>query len=210
MYNLIPSIIAATANMKSWSGNQIDPISNLENRQIFLQVGSADTTVGPNVMSQLKLQLADVAGSSNVTFITTPGAAHTFPTDLNGPGDNLCAQSVSPYISNCNYDGAGAALQWLYGSLNPRNTGTLQGTVVDFDQAGAYGAAGMDTTGYLFVPKSCQGGSTVCRLHVAMHGCLQSYKNIGSSFVMDTGYNSWAGKNGVVYHDPVELLSMAY
>lgn len=173
MYNESPSITTPIANMKSWSGNEIDDITNLAQRKIYMWVGSADTTVGPNVMSQLKTQLATFDVSTNVSYVETSGAVHTFPTDFDGSGDNSCSNSVSPYISNCNYDGAGAALEWLYGPLNAKNTGTLSGSVIAFDQTGSYGATGMDTTGYLYVPASCQSGSTVCSLHVALHGCLQ-------------------------------------
>lgn len=45
------------ANMKSWSGNEIADIANLRDRRIYLQTGSADVTIGPNVMGQLKRQL---------------------------------------------------------------------------------------------------------------------------------------------------------
>jgi hypothetical protein len=155
---------------------------------------SSDTTVGPNVMNQLKAQLADFVDLTNVSYITRSGAAHTFPTDFNGVGDNSCSFSTSSYISNCNYDGAGAALQRIYGSLNARNTGTLSGSVVSFDQSGSYGANGMDATGYLYVPQSCASGAAVCSLHVALHGCLQSYTSISSKFIQNTGYNRWAGK----------------
>lgn len=128
-----------------------------------------------------------------MSYITTSSASHNFPTDFDGAGDNACSVSTSPYISNCNYDGAGAALEWMYGSLNARNTGTLSGSVVSFAQTGAYGASGMDTTGYLYVPANCQSGSTICKLNVALHGCLQSHSNIQMDFVQNTGYNKWAG-----------------
>jgi len=195
MNNQVPSITAPTANMQSWSGNQIDSVSNLQSRKIYMQVGSADTTVGPNPMNQLKLQLANFDSAANITFITTNGAAHTFPTDIAGSGDNACGSAASPYISNCGYDGAGAVLQWMYGTLKARNTGQLSGSVISFSQSGSYGASGMDTTGYLYVPAACQDGSTVCMLHVALHGCLQSYSQIGSKFIVNTGYTLWAGKN---------------
>ena len=179
--------------MKSWSGNQIDPLSNLDQRKIYFEVGSADITVGPNVESALQEQLANFDTSSNVSYVTTSGAGHTFPTNFDGSGDNACGNTASPYVSNCNYDGAGAVLQWMYGSgLAAPNTGTLGGAVVQFAQTGSYGASGMDTAGYAFVPKSCQGG-TVCRLHVALHGCLQSYSSIQMTFIDNTGYNRWAG-----------------
>ena len=194
MYNDVPSITQPTANMESWSGDQIDSVSNLDSRKIYMQVGSIDTTVGPNVMHQLDNQLSNFYNSANVTFVTTPGAAHTFPTDLNTPGDNLCSESYSPYISDCGYDGAGGVLQWMYGTLQPRNEGQLSGSVVSFTQSGSYGAPGMDSTGYLYVPAACQTGSTVCKLHVAMHGCLQSHSLVGLAFVDYAGYNLWAGR----------------
>jgi hypothetical protein len=210
MYNGNPSIITPTANMRSWSGNQIDAVANLQSRKIYMQVGSSDTTVGPNVMNQLKQQLANFDTSSNTIYVTTNGAAHTFPTDFAGSGDNACGSATSPYISNCGYDGAGAVLQWMYGRLNARNTGTLSGSVVSFSQTGSYGASGMDTTGYLYVPKACQDGLTVCKLHVALHGCLQSYSNIQSKFIDNTGYNMWAGKNELNLHQRVQSLFAAY
>lgn len=195
MNNGNPSITTPTANMKSWSGNQIDAVGNLEARKIYLWTGSADTTVGPNVMNQLKAQLTGFANQSNVNYVTTSGAIHTFPTDFDGSGDNSCTLSISPYISNCNYDGAGAVLQWMYGTLKARNTGTLTGSVVSFDQTGTYGAAGMDTTGYLYVPAACQGSSaSACSVHVALHGCLQSHSSIQTKFIDNSGYNKWAGR----------------
>jgi hypothetical protein len=130
----------------------------------------------------------------------TSGAAHTFPTDFTASGDNSCSSAVSPYISNCSYDGAGAALRWMYGALNARNNGTLGGSVVAFDQSAFVASGqGMDVTGYLYVPAACApGGATVCKLHVALHGCLQSYSNIQMQFVNNTGYNRWADTNAIV------------
>ena len=196
----VPSIIIPIENMERWSGTQIDPVSNLKNRKIFMQVGSADVTVGFNVMNQLANQLSNFATPSDVTFVELGGAVHTFPTDFNGAGDNLCDLSESPFVSNCGFDGAGAVLQWLYGNLNPRNTGTLSGSVVSFAQTGSFHAAGMDTTGFLYVPAACEGNSTVCRLHVVMHGCAQSASQIGFTYIENTGYTFWAGKKSVVSH----------
>jgi poly(3-hydroxybutyrate) depolymerase len=199
MNNNTPSISTPTNNMKSWSGGSIDSTGNLSSRRIYMQVGSSDTTVGPNVMNQLKSQLGNFDNSTNVSYVTTSGAAHTFPTDFSGSGDNACGSAVSPYISNCSYDGAGAVLKWMYGSLNARNTGTLGGSVVSFDQTGSYGASGMDVTGYLYVPHNCApGGSTVCKLHVALHGCLQGHQKISMQYVNNTGYNKWADTNNII------------
>lgn len=200
MYNQTPSISGPDANVSSWSGtSNEDSTANLSSRKIFLWTGSADTTVGPNVMNQLKSQLSNYDTAANVSYVTTSGAVHTFPTNFSGSGDNSCSSSVSPYISNCSYDGAGAVLQWIYGTLNAPNTGTLGGSVVSFNQTSFIAAGnGMDTTGYLYVPASCASGSTVCKVHVALHGCLQSYGSIGSDFINNTGYNRWADTNNII------------
>jgi hypothetical protein len=69
---------------------------------------------------------------------------------------------------------------------------------VQFDQT-AYdgGNAGMASTGWVYVPASCAGGST-CRLHVALHGCLQSYSQVGADFLQNTGYTRWADTNNII------------
>lgn len=52
--------------------------------------------------------------AKQIKYINNMNAAHTQPT--NDPRNtNPCTVSAKPYLSNCNYDGAGAALQWLYG-----------------------------------------------------------------------------------------------
>jgi poly(3-hydroxybutyrate) depolymerase len=200
MYNQTPAISTPIANMRSWSGAQIDATANLANRRIYLWVGSSDTTVGPNPMGQLKSELGNFDTSSNVSYVVSQGATHTFPTDFSASGDNSCSSSVSPYISNCNYDGAGAALQWIHGTLNARNNGTLGGSVVAFDQTAFVSSGnGMDSTGYLYLPAACApGGTTVCKLHVALHGCLQGASKIQMQFINNTGYNKWADTNNMI------------
>ncbi|KAL2793172.1 Alpha/Beta hydrolase protein [Aspergillus keveii] len=198
MYNGKPSITGPISNMKSWSGSKIADVNMLGQRRVYMWVGSSDSTVGPNVMDQLQSQLTNFVESANISYVKTSGAAHTFPTDFNGAGDNPCGSATSPFISNCNYDGAGANLQWLHGTLRPKNTGSLSGSIVPFDQSGSYGASGMDTVGYLYVPQSCKSGSIACSLHVALHGCQQYYGKIGSKFVENTGYNKWADTNNMI------------
>lgn len=41
-------------------------------------------------------------------------AGHSFPTNDYG---NPCGSTYPPFITNCNYDGAGEALQGIYGKL---------------------------------------------------------------------------------------------
>ena len=108
--------------------------------------------------------------SGNVSYVNTMDAGHTMPTD-NPINKNACSVTQSPYISNCHFDGAGAALNTIYPKqLKPRNTGTLTGQLLEFSQGEFFGS-GISTaeTGYVYVPVSCASG-TRCRLHISFHG----------------------------------------
>lgn len=194
MNNNSPNTQTPNSNMKAWSGNQIDNLSNLKSRKIFLEVGTSDYTVGPNPMNALQAQLQPYSSAQNTAYIKRSGQAHTFPTDFDGQGNNQCGTTGSPYISNCGYDGAGEVLKWMYGNLSPRSS-SAQGTFVTFDQTGKYGASGMAQSGSLYVPKACQNGQKTCKLHVALHGCLQTMSNIGNKYTVNTGFNQWAGES---------------
>ncbi|KAL6235507.1 hypothetical protein BDW75DRAFT_250825 [Aspergillus navahoensis] len=206
MMNNTPAIKIPTENIHLWSGKQIDDIANLRTRKVYLQVGELDRTTGPNVLSQLKRQLSGFLTEEYTTHIVLPGAEHTFPTVLDSIGNNDCDVGEAPFISDCGYDGAGEVFRWLYGreSLKPKNKGKLKGNVLEFEQTGEFGAgardSGMGGKGYLYVPEDCRDGasSTVCKLHVVLHGCCQSHDIIGDKFVENTGYNQWADTNGII------------
>ena len=200
MQNHTPEIDAPNANLKSWNGTaNLDNLSNLASRKIYMWGGAADTTVGPNVMNQLHTQLAAYVNPANVTYITADGAAHTFPTNVSDPAKNACNTAESPYISDCGYDGAGAVLQWMYGKLSAPNTGALSASVTTFDQTKFVAAGnGMDSVGYLYVPASCAGGQNVCKVHVALHGCRQGHAFINTDFIDKAGYNRWADSNNII------------
>ncbi|MFL6624534.1 MAG: fibronectin type III domain-containing protein [Sulfurifustis sp.] len=209
MYNATPSITQSIANMKSWSGNQNDSVSNIANQKIYIWTGLSDTTVGPNVTNQvysLYVTSGGFVSSANVKYDKLSGAAHTFPTDFDSSGNNACGTAASPYISNCSFDGAGAILKQIYGTLNARNNGTLGGSLIQFDQTEFIASGkGMDTIGYLYVPANCANG-TQCKVHVALHGCLQSQSQIGTKFVSNTGYNKWADTNNIIVLYPQTVV----
>ncbi|HEY2031150.1 MAG TPA: PHB depolymerase family esterase [Myxococcales bacterium] len=204
MNNITPSITTPEANMTSWSGTQINALANLSSRRFYGWYGGMDFTVGANPMNQLKSELqAKGITAANTSWNTLASAGHTFPTNVAGSGDNACGSTSSPYVSNCGYDGAGAVLQWMYGTLNPPAT-QLGGTLLQFDQTKFIGqGSGMDTTGYLYVPAACATGP--CRLHVSLHGCLQTHSNIGMTYVNNTQYNNWADTNGIIILWPQAL-----
>jgi len=202
MYNA--SISASQLNtlqsdLANWSGTNNDALSNVARQKVFLWVGSSDTTVGPNPMTAVKTQYTNNGvTAANLVWNQQSGANHTFPTDFAGSGDNACGTAASPYISNCSFDGAGTMLQQFYGTLNARNNSPASANYIQFDQTPyTAGNAGMASTGWIYVPASCASGAS-CRLHVALHGCLQNYAQIGADFIQNTGYTRWADTNNII------------
>ena len=181
------------------SSGAIDNKSNIASQKIYMFIGSSDTTVGVNPMNALRTQYSNNGvPSGNLAFVQRTGTAHVFPTDFDATGNNSCSSAVSPYISNCGYDGAKAVLQHLYGTLNPRNNAPAAGNYIEFDQAAFSGGnPGMAPTGWVYVPANCRDGAQ-CRVHVALHGCQQSYGKIGDKFIKNTGYTRWADTNSIV------------
>ncbi|KAK4502432.1 hypothetical protein PRZ48_005857 [Zasmidium cellare] len=200
LFNGTPSIEKPLVNMRSWSGHQIDCLCNLKQRKIYIQAGTADDVVGLGITTLLEDQLSHFALPSNVRFVTSDGAAHAMPTDVDGQGNSPCDESTLPYIANCGYDGAGEVLKWFYGErLKPRGQGPLSGDIFSFPQIGMLGAPGLAETAFVYVPKKCQHGRrAVCRLHVALHGCGMHFEQIGDKFLVNTGYNLWADTNEMI------------
>jgi len=187
------------ADLNNWSGGADDALSNVARQKVFMWVGGADYTVGPNPMAAVRTQYTNNGvTAANLSFNQLASAGHTFPADFAGAGDNACGTTASPYVSNCGYDGAGAMFRQFYGTLAARNDAPAAANYLQFDQA-AYSAGnpGMAATGWIYVPASCAGGAS-CKLHVALHGCLQNYAQIGNAFLQNTGYTRWADSNGIV------------
>ncbi len=202
MYNAtISSSMLATmqADINNWSGSLIDDKAGIAAQKVYLFVGSSDSTVGPNPVNALRTQYQNNGvPAANLEFVQRASTAHVFPTDFDSTGNNACSSSASPYISNCGYDGAKAVLQRFYGTLNARNNTPAAGNYIEFDQTPyTAGNPGMAASGWAYVPASCAAGQP-CRLHVALHGCLQSTANIGDRFVKNTGYSRWADTNAIV------------
>lgn len=199
-----PSTAILTTDLRADAGS-IDPVSNLADAQVYLYSGTLDSTVNPKVMSALNQYYLNYAkGAGQVVFVNNVTSAHTQPTD-DPVNTNPCWLSTTPYISDCSYDGAGAALNHIFGAPlpNPRNTGTLGGKIVSFSQ-GTYMPSGVSTgsqslanTGYAFIPAQCSAGEE-CKIHIAYHGCEQSTSHVGMDWVEHTGFNKWADTNNIV------------
>jgi len=185
-------------NNQAASG-KIDPTSNIANKPIYMFSGYNDTTVRQGVMNTLQQYYETYTSSSNIAYNQYMPAAHAW---ISPDGSNSCTSSYIPYINNCGMDAEQTFLTNFYGSLNAKNTGTLTGSYIQFDQ-NAFASGGnaksysMDSTGWLFVPQNCTNGQS-CRLVVALHGCLQYQGIIQQQFVKQSGINEWADTNNII------------
>ena len=188
----VASLVSTT---NSWaSSGLIDPVANLNGSKVYLFSGTADNTVVPAVMNDLKTYYGSFVPAANTVYKNTIGAGHAMITDDYG---NACGTTASPYINNCGVDLAGELLKHLHGPLNPRQNGTLGGSLTEFDQGAFVSGHGMAATGWVYIPQSCTAGAT-CRVHVALHGCKQNAATVGDKFVRNTGFNRWADTNHMI------------
>jgi chitodextrinase len=182
----------------------IDPTANLANHRIWLFSGRIDSLVPQRVTNDLATYYGNYVPAPNISYKNDLDAEHTMPTDFFG---NACTTRGDPHINNCQYDAAGALLQWIYGNLQPKNTGAPTGAFVEFDQREFIAPGhGMDERGWAYVPRDCQTGS--CRLHVVFHGCKQypdyqyfsgtGMATFGTTYVRNAGYNRWADTNRII------------
>jgi poly(3-hydroxybutyrate) depolymerase len=196
--NTISSAMLQTmqTTINSWSGSAIDDKANVATQKIYLFTGNKDSTVGPKPMQAVQAQYSN-NGVPGVALVQLSNAAHVFPTDFSMAGDNPCGASLPPYVSNCGYDGAKAALTQFYGNLQPRNNAPAASNYYEYSQREFTNNLGMADTGWLYVPASCAAG-TKCKLHLAFHGCTQTYASIGDRFIKNTGYTRWADTNNMI------------
>jgi poly(3-hydroxybutyrate) depolymerase len=115
---------------------------------------------------------------------------------------NDCTTLGAPYISKCSYDGAGVALQKLYGgNLNPRGS-AVAANLLEVNQkkympSSTFGVPGLGDTAYVYVPSACQKGAK-CSFHMDFHGCNQEPDAIGTEYVKNAGYLEWAETNNII------------
>jgi poly(3-hydroxybutyrate) depolymerase len=201
MYNASISdgmLTTMQGDINNWSDTAIDDKADVSAQKIFLFVGTSDVIAGSNPMNALEAQYSNNGvPAANLQYVKRSGTAHTFPTDFDSSGNNTCGNAVSPYISNCGYDGAEAVLSQFYGTLNARSEAPAATNYREFDQTAFSTNPGLADTGWVYVPADCAAGAS-CRIHVALHGCQQTYATIGDKFIKNTGYARWADTNSIV------------
>jgi len=177
--------------------DEIDPISDLVSDRVWILRGEADSVVEKRVVDALESYYKALVDPELVVRIDRPRVAHTFPT-LDAGGD--CTKTESPYLGDCDYDAAGQMLRHLYSGLNARGH-VEDGRLLEFDQrpyATLASTHALAERGWVYVPDSCRGRNTSCRLHVVFHGCKQGASFVGDRFVRNAGYLEWAASNRIV------------
>jgi poly(3-hydroxybutyrate) depolymerase len=198
--NPVPLVTLEAYARKVAASGEIDPLSHLSNHRVFIFSGTQDATVKPSVVRALETMYVNMGvPKDNIESNFNLIAAHTFPTVDYG---NSCTLSYTPYISKCNYDGAGESLSVLYDNLKdpvPYIEENIESIAQgQFTDGRAVTALSLGPEAYIYVPTNCKNNQNICKLHVAFHGC-QQYKNaIGMKYVLDTGFNSWAEANDIV------------
>ena len=190
------STLVNTTN--TWaSQGLIDPVANLQNSKVYLFSGTLDSVVKQGSVDALRTYYGSFVPAANIVYKKDLVAEHAMVTDDYG---STCSTKGAPFINDCNFDLAGAMLQHLYGTLNPRNNNALPaGNFVEFNQTQFITNHGMGTTGWAYVPEACKAGSsTACKLHVVLHGCKQNLADVQQQYVRNTGYNRWADTNNIV------------
>ncbi len=176
----------------------IDPIAGLAAQRVFLFGGETDHTIDAAVVDGVRDYYAALGvPAGQIRYERKrPATGHTMPTLAYG---GSCAASAGPYLGNCGYDGAGKALEQIYGPLEPRvekPTGKLV-SIAQNELIDSPSTHSLADTAWAYVPTSCANGET-CRVHVAFHGCLQSASKVGDAFYAHAGYNEWADDNHLV------------
>ena len=182
----------------------MDPVSNISGQNVYLWSGTADTVVNPKTMNDLQTEYQHYGAT--VKYDNTFDAEHGWESPY---GTVACATESSPYIIKCDqgstvYDSEDTWLSLFLGTLNAKNTGTLNGSLLNFNQDPFGGGSNdLDTNGWVFVPQSCASG-TQCSLVVALGGCAMYQAAIGTDFVMDSGLNQWADTNNIIVLYPYQ------
>ena len=174
---------------------KIAPLNNLKNSKVWLFHGTKDTKVVAQVSDGLYQQYVQWSGKENVHYVNDKEFAHLFPTLDTG---SECAESVSPFIGNCQYDTAGNMFVFLFDNLQSRSP-SPSGKLIELNQQqlGGDTASTLADTGYAYVPPSCAQGE-VCSLHISFHGCNQNAQSVGTQYAEQAGINNWAENNHMV------------
>ena len=187
----------------------IDHPSNMKDDKVFIYSGLSDTTVDPLVVRSLQAYYSYFTAANNIQTQYSINSEHCIPTLNYG---EECSAKGSPYLGNCNYDGAGAALKALYGTdVRFRATAQDASRLFSFAQStytvASPSLSSLSDIGYVYIPSTCEDRRTVCSLHISFHGCEQTLSDIGTVYAVHAGFNEWAENNNIIVLYPYAIRS---
>ena len=188
--------LAAGIREAAASGNVADP-ENLADDRVWLFRGTRDSKVSALVHGAAADLYAEFIPDDRIHRVDSIVADHVFPARGRG---NDCNEVIPPYVGNCDFDGAGALLGYLYPGLAEPGPEAVS-AVVSVELPGAAEAELLETA-YLYIPAACEAGAQSCALHLVLHGCEQSTEAVGNDFIEMSGYLPWAEANDIVLAFP--------
>lgn len=96
--------LVALTRADAYSGLVDDPDKHMQNDKVYLFSGTKDSVVAPEVVASLLTYYEAFIPASNITTVFDFSAEHCLPTLDYGED---CETKSSPYIGDCNFDGAG-------------------------------------------------------------------------------------------------------
>lgn len=180
----------------------IDPPAGIAGQKVWEFRGRCDAMVGAN--SSLAQAAFYRHFGADFQSRTLADVGHTMPTDKPNQGD--CKLPDNDYVSSCNFDAVGEMMRHVVPGA-PAARAQVSGEWLRFDQApyvdGKESAEqrlkdiSLAREGRVFVPAVC--ANRPCRLHVALHGCLQGIDEaVFDNYVRESGYAEWASGAGLV------------
>lgn len=178
---------------------EVDSLTNLKNARMYIFNSATDGVVRPPIQTKNVEFFEKFIPKTSILVEENLKSAHGFPTLDYGVE---CGTQGAPFLTKCNFDMAGEILKYLNpgfalnrSSMNPKSL-----FIIDQTEFGS-GNAMLADTGWVYIPAACQKSGAGCRLHVALHGCLQSGENVKDIYAVHAGYNEWAeGSNVVVLY----------
>lgn len=186
---------------KNFAAGLIENPQNIQRQKVYILHGTEDQVVLPVASQRLVEFYQGLQVQPRTEFSLQMG--HGFPSEK---GANACEVSRFPWVNRCHYDGAGSILNYMYGPLNPPVKKPEALVKFDQNEFNAKEARLMDH-GHVYIPKACKKSGAKCRLHVALHGCMQSPSVAAKAFNEGAGYNEWAESNRVVVLYPATFIS---
>jgi predicted esterase len=198
---VLPGASASVGTAEGYAiGHAIDPLSHLRHRRLYFFSGSLDGTVKPAAVAAAVEFFRRLGVDGQIAYVRDVPAGHAM---LAPDAVHPCDVTASPYVNRCAvagapYDQAKAVLTQIYGALQPPQAGANEHPVAFDQRPFADAASAMADTGYVYAPGSCAVAGAHCRVHVALHGCMQDAESVGDAFYGGAGLNRWAAANRLI------------